>query len=152
MQAVDAARARALDLFGSVLQGFSGHFLLGDVIAAAGEPFTSQSESLVATFMNRKTGTLTKRAGTLRLYLALFRTSGFNHDAVFTEPTAFAYVKFLVDEGAGATCGIAFTQALNFVAHLMGNAAAGVACSPRVRGLALKLLKSTPPREREPNA
>merc|ERR1712051_375289 len=43
VQGADDARVRALNFFGLVLQEFSGHFQLGDVIAAAEEPFSAQS-------------------------------------------------------------------------------------------------------------
>ena len=101
-----------------------------------------QSVSLDAALTNKSTGTLIKRAGSLRLYRAWFNTSAFDVVDFTSKAAVFAYGRHLLADRAPASRMAALREALNFVEGVFGIDLAGVRRSARVHGLSCKLLRT----------
>ena len=110
----DDAREKALAFFAAFLARFRAFSGLAQKLTDGNEGFTYASPSLVAAVEARKTGTLLKRASSLRSFLTWFGRTAKEDKALFSEPTLFEYVGYLNDRRAGATVGKAFLQTVNF--------------------------------------
>lgn len=147
----DTARGKALGSFAQLLSTYREYSGLAKLMTDGGEAFTEVAPSLVAALEARKTATLAKRAGSLRLYHAWFATTGRPASEIFAERTVFEHMTYLNEERVGATRGLALSQAINFAGGLFKFDVAAVAGSPRVRGLVVRLLKTRQPlRQRAP--
>jgi hypothetical protein len=147
----DAARDKVLVVFAALLSKYRDFSVLAQLMANGGEPFSEESKSLVAVLEARKTATLYKRAGSLRLYESWFATTGHGAAELFAEKSVFEHMAYLNEERVGATRGLALTQAINFAGGLFKFDVAAAASSPRVRGLVVRLLKTRRPlRQRAP--
>jgi hypothetical protein len=147
----DTARVKALVFFARFLSVYRDGSGLAQLMVEEDEAFSELAPSLVAALEARKTATLEKRSGSLRLYEAWFATSGRPVAELFAERTVFEHMAFLNDERVGATRGLALSQAINFAGGLFKFDVAAVAVSPRVRGLVVRLLKTRQPlRQRAP--
>jgi hypothetical protein len=147
----DSGRGKVLDFFARFLSTYRECSGLAKLMVDGDEAFSEVAPSLVAVLEARKTATLEKRAGSLRLYESWFVTTGRPVSEIFAERTVFDHMAFLNDERVGATRGLALSQAINFAGGLFKFDVAAVAGSPRVRGLVVRLLKTRQPlRQRAP--
>lgn len=137
-----AARDKACQTLAEIIGRYSELSSLAKVMKEEGEAIEADSPSLRAALESRKTGTLTKRAGSLRLYERWFRTSGLPPASLFAEQTAYRHLEFLLQERVGATRGQALTQAMNFAGGLLGFDVRAATSSPRVKGLVVRLAKT----------
>jgi hypothetical protein len=147
----DTARVKALAFFARFLSVYRDRSGLAQLMIEGDEAFSEAAPSIVAALEARKTATLEKRAGSLRLFEAWFATSGRPSADIFAERTVFEHMAFLNDERVGATRGLALSQAINFAGGLFKFDVAAAAGSSRVRGLVVRLLKTRQPlRQRAP--
>ena len=146
----DPARLRALGFFADFMKQHVEHSSLGQKIAAEGEMFSANSASLCAVMESKKTATLERRSGVLRMYNTWF-TSSRARGHIFAEKAVFDYMQYLVAERAPATRGMSLRQAINFAGGLLGFDVKETASSSRVRGLVVRMLKYRPVlRQRDP--
>ena len=146
----DPARARALEFFAGFIKLHADHSSLAQRMQNEGEEFTAGAPSLGAALEAKKTATLVKRAGALKLYNAWF-VSLKTADHVFAEKAVFQYMQYLVAERAAATRAMSLSQAINFAGGILGFHVKEVATSSRVRGLVVRMLKTRPVlRQRDP--
>ena len=76
LRADSTQRESAVIVFASFLREFAEHSALAQKMQAEGESFAGQPPSIVAVLVPKKTETVRKRAGSLRLFLAWWRSSG----------------------------------------------------------------------------
>ena len=76
LKADDALRTKAVGVFAEFLRKNADHSKLAQQMRAEGESFSSSSPSLLAALFPKKTETVRKRAGSLRLYDSWLRSSG----------------------------------------------------------------------------
>ena len=102
----------------------------------------STSESLSAIFFEKKTGTLLKRAASLRIYAGWFETTAWDKTDFLSEGAVFAYVKYLYSENAPPSRAASLREAANFLAGAITKEIAELQKSRRVKGMCCRLLRS----------
>ena len=104
--------------------------------------FTASSVTLEAILAVKKTGTIQKRASSLRMYAAWFSTTGRQADSFFSEPAVFAYLVHLHADKAPATRAAALREAVNFFGGTFNLNVSAISASGRIRGMSCKLLRT----------
>ena len=104
--------------------------------------FTAASVTLDAILATKKTGTISKRASSLKMYAAWFVTAGLAPSDFFSEPAVFRYVAHLHSDKAPATRAAALREAINFVGGTFNIDVAIIRASGRIRGMTCKLLRT----------
>ena len=102
----------------------------------------ADSASLDAMLYSKKTGTLLKRAASLRIYSSWFETTVFMPVQFLSEAAVYKYVLALNADNAPATRAAAFKEAANFIAGILSLDVEEMRTSSRVHGLTCKLLRT----------
>ena len=105
-------------------------------------PITAASPSLTAMMAMKATGTLHKRATSLKLYRAWYLTTSHPPEDFIAEHTVYSYASFLYAEGAPATRASALREAISMVATAFGTDAAPIRNSSRIHGMCFTLLRN----------
>ena len=101
-----------------------------------------ETPSFVAMLTRKSTGTLSKRASSLRMYRAWFRATGAAPVFFLTEEKIFNYFHSLYVDGAPATRAAALREAVNFLQGVFEVDVSNIRSSSRVLGMAVQLLRS----------
>ena len=142
LRGAEPTRAAATDVVLAFVSKHRAFSPFADVLADSGEPFSSSSVSAVAALEPKSTETIRKRAGALRMYSGWLAASPYAGGDPFGEAAVFSYLCFLADERAPATRGATFRETINWMGGLFSFDVAATASSARVRGQAVRLLRT----------
>ena len=153
-KADEASRHRALERFRLIIEKNFYATACGEQWVAAldaGETIEFVLESFRDTFIQKATGTLLRRSGSLTKFINWLDKNHLKWPA--DEKAAYGYVVFLASsESAGATAPAAFLSAVGFAKHVLGLAGADqILSSARIKGavhrkyILKKPLKQRPP-------
>ena len=140
-QADSEERRRAVT---AVLAVVARHFGSTSAVAAMVReegPLQASSPSVVAIFEPKSTGTIVKRAASLRLYDAWHSASHLAPGSLLDEAFVFQYVHHLKQTAAPATRASATCSALAFLGGLFGVDPTAVRRSARIFGICCAMLR-----------
>lgn len=138
----DVARRKAMETIMDIAALYFQDSPLIRRMLADGEVLDSGSPSFVAALAVKSTGTLSKRAVSLRMYSAWFRTTSYEAQDFFKEAAVFAHLSSLHADGAPATRAAALCAAINFAGGVFSIPVLEVTQSSRVKGITCKLLRT----------
>ena len=133
------SRARSIELFADVARTYMTNVKTVKRIVDEEGDLLASSPSLVAMFANKSTGTLGKRASSIKMYRAWFITSGERATAFFDEKNVFAYVRALFLDHAPPTRASALREAMNFLDGVFQHDLKEVRDSRRVLGMSIQI-------------
>ena len=138
----ESDRQKALETLAAILSRYlDSEPMIQKIIREEGQ-LLSTSESLGAIFFEKKTGTLLKRAASLRIYAGWFETAAWDKTDFLSEAAVFAYVKYLFSENAPPSRAASFREAANFLAGAISKEIPELQKSRRVKGMCCRLSRS----------
>jgi hypothetical protein len=103
-------------------------------------------EMLHNIFAGKKTPTLVKRAESILRYLSWCRGRAIDRPLLFQETVVYNFVLYLLKAGGSASSAKSFREALVFLRHLLGSAAADPCLSStRIKGCCIRLAQQKRP-------
>ena len=137
-----ATRARATAVIAGIARDFLGGVQSVVRIVDEEGSLSDDSASLEAMLATKSTGTLVKRASSLRMYRAWFVSSGVEADSFFGEKTVFKYVRSLFLDNAPPTRASTIRETFNFLDGIFEHDLTEIRKSARVLGMTVQILRS----------
>ena len=138
----DRERQRALDDLAAIAREFFMDTTGAQRIIDEEWEITGRSAILESMVFHKKTGTLLKRIGALRMYGKWLATTEFETADFASERAVYSYFSALHQDSAPATRAQSLREALNFAEGIFGLSAKEVRSSSRIHGISCKLLRT----------
>ena len=147
----EAARRRSMVILSEIATEYLSFAPAVLRIAEQDGTVMPDTPSFVAMLTRKSSGTLSKRASSLRMYRAWFRSTAAVPVFFLTEEMIFKYFHSLYVDGAPATRAAALREAVNFLQGVFEIDVSNIRLSSRVMGMAVQLLRSkTETKQRRP--
>ena len=138
----EPSRSSALAFIAKFLYKYRAFSKFASKLIEEGEVFNEESTSIRAALEPKSTETIRKRAGAIRMYEGWLTNSVHKGGDPFDEHATFQYLAFLNSERVPATRGATFRESVHWMGFLFGFDVEATQRSSRVRGMALRLLKT----------
>ena len=138
----EAARLRSMVVLGEIATEYLQEAPALIRIAEEDGTVKLDTPSFVAMLTRKSSGTLSKRASSLRMYRAWFRSTSATPATFLTENMIFKYFHSLFVDGAPATRAASLREAVKFLQGIFEINLSSIRQSSRVLGMAVQLLRS----------